>query len=77
MGPIAREKSGFKEGDKVMALIGGGGYAGTENPKHITLHHIEVVFVVLEYCTAPYQVVMRAPGGVNMTEAAGLRKYSR
>ena len=30
MGPLAREKSGLKEGDKVMALIGGGGYAGTE-----------------------------------------------
>lgn len=28
MGSLAREKSGFKEGDEVMALVGGGGYAG-------------------------------------------------
>ena len=28
MGSLAREKSGFQEGDEVMALVGGGGYAG-------------------------------------------------
>ncbi len=26
--PVAADKSSFKEGDRVMALIGGGGYAG-------------------------------------------------
>ena len=26
---LAREKSGLKQGDRVMALVGGGGYAGT------------------------------------------------
>lgn len=28
MGSLAKEKSDFREGDKVMALVGGGGYAG-------------------------------------------------
>ena len=28
LSPVAEEKAGFKEGDRVMALIGGGGYAG-------------------------------------------------
>ena len=27
----ARERSDFREGDKVMALVGGGGYAGTDD----------------------------------------------
>lgn len=48
----AQENSDLRLGDRVMALVGGGGYA--------------------EYCVAPYQVVMRIPENVNMTEAAGL-----
>ena len=28
LSPLAEEKSGLKLGDKVMALVGGGGYAG-------------------------------------------------
>ena len=28
MSPLAAEKSGLKQGDRVMALVGGGGYAG-------------------------------------------------
>ena len=32
LSPLADEKSGLKEGDRVMALIGGGGYAGRNDP---------------------------------------------
>ena len=29
--PLAAEKSNIKLGDQVMALVGGGGYAGNDN----------------------------------------------
>ena len=33
------------------------------------------VYMCLEYCVAPYQVVMRVPEGMDVTQAAGLREY--
>jgi len=53
LSPLAEEKSGLKLGDRVMALVGGGGYA--------------------EFCRAPYQLVMRVPDGMLLTNAAGIR----
>jgi len=52
LSPLAEEKSGLKLGDRVMALVGGGGYA--------------------EFCRAPYQLVMRVPDGMLLTNAAGI-----
>ena len=44
MGMVAIEKSGFKKGDKVMALLGGGGYAGI-----VTRHAIRYIHIVCAY----------------------------
>ena len=35
--PLAAEKSNIKFGDQVMALVGGGGYAGSYNNHYLIL----------------------------------------
>lgn len=52
MGEEAKNKSNYKIGDKVCALLGGGGYA--------------------EYASVRYDMLMKIPEGVSMTEAAAI-----
>ena len=40
----------------------------------IVLHIFVLIFRNVEFCRAPYQVVMKIPDGVSITNAAGIRK---
>ena len=42
--PLAAEKSDIKLGDQVMALVGGGGYAGTYKILLMLLHCYIVIY---------------------------------
>ena len=69
----AAAKSGLKKGDKVFSLLGGGGYAGKIEVLHALLDlSLIVMLLLVEYCRAPYQTVMKMPDGVSFEEAAGI-----
>ena len=45
MTPLAAEKSDIKLGDQVMALVGGGGYAGTCTCTHVATYSSSHVYL--------------------------------
>ena len=62
---LAKEESDLKEGDRVMALVGGGGYAGiwyidhslmvatlfvAQSPESIMPHPLQILLHVLLFC---------------------------
>ena len=88
MTQLASERSGLKKGDRVMALVGGGGYAGVCVRVCVRVRVCVCVYVYRdrllvceilycrmhsEYCRAPYQMVMAVPEDVSTTDAAGIR----
>lgn len=53
MGAVAREKSGYKIGDKVCALLGGGGYAEYANVKYDMLMPVPKNCTLVEAAAIP------------------------
>ena len=88
MTQLASERCGLKQGDRVMALVGGGGYAGVcacaclcvcvcvcvcVYRDRLLVCEILYCRIHSEYCRAPYQMVMAVPEDVSTTDAAGIR----
>lgn len=69
---MARQ-TGLEKGNSVMALVGGGGYAGQIQYYQSLVEIVSLVIICIpEYCAVPYQTVVKIPSGLTYTDAAGL-----